>query len=361
MKILRKSNKWLLHRINSQLRSSYQELYHFDLKNWFHNFLCDKRSGLNVFFSAIIIFFIILLVPVDFMKLDKESVPIMLDQRISNLATIISLTLVIFSLLINNIAVKETFAYRILFRHSYLYFTLFFALTVIGVLILATNFRHYNDEIIVRRIAVAASILAVIILFLIGVLFVRLIFFLDTNEIHKIYRAELHTEAIRLIKLQLQIIYSKKTYIDIVSSYGLGKFNPVAFRNTLQYAEEFGESIELKTISDVKIGEIEKSLRLMQKENILLIFNPIFIGYSFRKDERLFWYENNYRSNQRFLNLKEKLRFSKVGIENLDVQNFFHDKYERCVKEVKVKEADFILSCYLELYKLQMKYIDIHD
>lgn len=56
-----------------------------------------------------------------FIKFDEKTAAILIDQRTSNVATIISMTLSVIGLLLGNLAIKDNHTYNLLFVNSRLY------------------------------------------------------------------------------------------------------------------------------------------------------------------------------------------------------------------------------------------------
>lgn len=357
MKVFRNNNNWLNYRVASELKASHEILYIFSWRKWWLRKFCDRGGILRVILLSLCMIAMLMLCKLNFMKISAADIPAMLDQRIANIATIISLSFVVFTLMINNIAIKETFAYRILFKHSYLYLTLYVALTFLAFLLLTTNFRAYTTNTFVLKVAVIGSVLAVIIVILIGILFYRLIYFLDTVRIHEIYREELLDEAMNVIKLQLEQLSSVTVYHNMCTHYGMTETTPYGIESALRYRDPTNQNNNFKIVKDIKIGKIEGCINTLVQDDRPVIFNPIYIGCSFRADESLLWHPTNYRSNQRFIPVTQYLHLTTEPEIELNVQFFIHEKFDRCIKDSKVIEAQFILDCYFDILQLQMQYL----
>ena len=119
----RNNNNWLRHRVKSHIREHHKDLFdplHKNLFNRFSNYISDKEQWWVVLLFVMIVFaFSSLFSGIDFLNfinLKDETSRILVDQRTTNIATIISITLVVVGFLINNLAVKSSLTYKLLFK-----------------------------------------------------------------------------------------------------------------------------------------------------------------------------------------------------------------------------------------------------
>src|SRR6266581_1948546 len=127
MRFFRANNNWLRHRVISQMKEKHKDLFdpfHHSMGKKFFNFISESKQSWFVIMFVAVIFLVSPLINIDFfnrIELNQQTVITIVDQRTANIATIISITLVVVGFLLNNLAVKSPLVYRLLFQKSYLY------------------------------------------------------------------------------------------------------------------------------------------------------------------------------------------------------------------------------------------------
>ncbi|MFW5983468.1 MAG: hypothetical protein ACOCQ4_03120, partial [bacterium] len=203
MKLFRNHNGWLKYKTTSVIRKNHQDLF---LSFWrasiinFKEYAFDRNRWWFILILVIIVFAVGGIINVDFLnfiELTEPTAQILVDQRTGNIAAITAITLVVVGFLINNLAVKESFAYRLLFKHSYLYPVIYLTLSTIGCFFIVSTLRDELPSIRFINSVLAGTYLALIVLILIGFLFKRIIDFTNDRIIRRLLHNELIEEGIR--------------------------------------------------------------------------------------------------------------------------------------------------------------------
>lgn len=88
------------------------------------DFLSNRNNWYVIFLLVGICFAIPFVLNCEFLNvitISEKTLNILVDQRTTNIATIISISLVVVGFLINNLAVKSPTTYKLLFKKSLLY------------------------------------------------------------------------------------------------------------------------------------------------------------------------------------------------------------------------------------------------
>ena len=196
------SDNSLKHRAEEFIRHNYEDLYNDirkERRNRAINYILDRKRWWLIILIVGNAFFLLPLINIEtlnIINLKYKTAETIIDQRTSNLAAIISMTLVVVGFLINNLAVKESFAYKILFKNSNFYPIIYFTLSTICCFIILSTLRESlpNSDYFIRSVLVG-TYLSLLILIFIGILFIRIITFTNNKEIKKIYSNELMKES----------------------------------------------------------------------------------------------------------------------------------------------------------------------
>lgn len=164
---------------------------------------------------------------IDFIKfIEIKTVATIVDQRTSNIATIISMTLAVMAMLFSNMAVKEPFLYELLYERSLLNFIIIYTLTTIGCLIFLgtlretfTDHEHYYYNAIL-----IGSYLVMSILVGIAHLFRTVYYFINTKNVQDLLENGLILESKKNIYDELFKRHSSLIYKKIIQAEGLVQF-----------------------------------------------------------------------------------------------------------------------------------------
>ena len=201
MKLFRTNNKWLRHRTITYLRENHKGLYeptHKSIVRQFKNFVSESNQWWFVFLFVLTLFIISPLINFDFLKflkIDYQTATLIVDQRTANIATIISITLVVVNFIITNLAHKSSVVLSLLFKKTLLYPIIYLTLSVIGIFIAISTLRETLEPFVFIRVVLAGTYFAILILILIAILFRKVLLFSNEIEIEKMLEEELMIEA----------------------------------------------------------------------------------------------------------------------------------------------------------------------
>lgn len=200
MSLFNNNNIWLRHRAKRKIKKNHTDLFNpidATLINGFLNFISERKNWFWIFLFVLLCFFIPTCVnfeALNILKIDITTVKGIVDQRTTNLATIISISMVVVGFLINNLAVKSPITYKLLFKKSLLYLTIYLTLSTIFCFIIASTLRDTIPEFQYIRLVLGGTYLCLLILFIIGYLFRKIIHFTSEKEITKMLAKELLNE-----------------------------------------------------------------------------------------------------------------------------------------------------------------------
>ncbi|KGO83745.1 hypothetical protein IP98_01573 [Flavobacterium cauense R2A-7] len=360
---------WLRNRTHSEIKKNYNELYKSRWKNLcfrFSELIVESKNWWIVILTVLSIYIISGLLNINFLnilEIKYETAKILVDQRASNIATIISITLVVVGFMINNLAVKEPFAYRLLFKKSYLYPIIYFILSVIGFFIILSTLRDHLNEFLFVRLVLTGTYLAIVVLFVIGSLFATIIKFSNKNEIKKLFRRELTSEAYKHLKLHLLEKTSKQIFNDTLQSIGLKKYDfwnnfnisnstkvDVGYYDDKQQPKE----VERKVVYDIDIEGIAKIVKNSKTKD--LSYKELFIGdITTSPHESIIDLDEKSKNKLKKCFTLKKVRNKESENNNL-ARTFFDEKIDEYSSNGNHKDLEDILDAYYELYEIEIKY-----
>jgi len=364
--------------VRTIIKSKHHELHKALKKDCFVNFLdyiFDKeRWWLIIILVAIFIFIGMLNIPLPnflYFSFTYDSAKIIVDQRTANIATITSVTLAVVGFLISNLAVKEAYAYGLLFKRTYLYPIIYFILTTIGYLMIVSLFRdtflrddltksHFN------RAVVLGTYLALTTLVLIGFLFRRIIAFTNGKEIRKMLHDELLFEARANLYTSLYKNYSQNEYNIFLVNHGAKKYDWLEALGNAQpkftvvdpeQIEEYVNPRNEKLLYNIDLEELAVFIRANSSSE-RVYYTDLYLGCLVNDGDNFIW--ANDRENS--ISEKKKLRRAIVvethpvkQKDNLAMRRYFDQKLEEWSEAGEAKNINDLLKSYLELYELQMK------
>jgi len=366
MNIFTYNNAWLKYRVLNKIQTDHKGLFVSKVqifKNTFRNLFTHKNCWILVLLSVIVCFAIAPFVQVsffNFLTLNFDSAKIIVDQRASNIATIISISLVVVGFLINNLAVKSPITYKLLFKRSLLYFTIYLTLSTIGCFIMASLLRDTLGEFAFTRIVITGCYLALAILFLIGYLFRKIIHFTNEKMIAGMLKEELLAEGQRKMKAILIKQYSGKLYPTLFKNFATQEFQ-ITLENLLGSNIEFTEvddveTVEIRILKDVNILVLQFYLWLKSKSTKDIFFTRLVLDEHIEKGKEIIW--SNEKPNNKFYKwlLRNSVLTAKVtnAIDTDMYRKEFDQKIIRLAEESKYQNLEITLEAYIELYDLQI-------
>lgn len=342
----------------------------------------DKKGGLLIIPLTISIFILSQFLKPKFLQiipLPFDSAKTIIDQRITNLAAIFSITLVVIGWLITNLTVKESLSYRLLFKSTYLYPIFYFIITLISCLILSSLLRNVNS-IGLGDIVIAGTYLIIIALAAITFLFVRLIevvgksFFFDNLEKEVLF--EVRTNSLKIIAEKV----SGKKYSEVFEELGyirgipftadLKKHSGIALISGKKDKSSSGvkpnnEPVSILMlqkdsykISDINLSRISATLKeiKIESDNYYLPLsmnsklNPGFSPIYFNQLSQI--------SEESKVKIKKsyKLRYNTKDDfqpDNKTFQDYLNEQFLSSVKDGKTANIERTLAIYEKIYELE--------
>lgn len=373
---IRNNNNWLRYRVKSYIRENHKDLFdplYKNLFNRFTNYISDKEQWWVVLLIVVIVFSISSLFSgfdfLNFINLKDETSRIIVDQRTTNIATIISITLVVVGFLINNLAVKSSLTYKLLFKKSYLYPTIYLTLSTIGCFIIVSTLRDTQIPFFdFSRAVLAGTYLVFIILFLIGFLFRTIIQFTNDKEISGMLHKQFMNEAKENMKGILLRKYSIEQFTSSVQNAGAKEYDFAeawSFTDTnLEVTELSSEEIsktELKNkvIQDIHINRIIAFILKKKKKNANIIYyRNLGLDTISSETNDFVWEKGKNNSKWNKYILRTCLSLKKVPNKEKETdtyRKYFDKKLEELSEESKYRSLESVLESYIELYTFQMR------
>ncbi|MFN8300193.1 MAG: hypothetical protein U0T75_13905 [Chitinophagales bacterium] len=299
--------------------------------------------------------------PLGIIEIHPDTVKAIIDQRTANIATIISVTLVVVGFLINNLAIKDTYAYHLLFKHSLLYPIMYLVLMTIGSLMIFSLLRDHLPFCQLIDIVVAATYIVLLILFCIGLLFTRILKFANREELREILRQEFIFEAKEDLKYSLIKKYSANQYLQFMKSIGVERFD---FITALRYPSKITFSdtpiVPLQenevVIQDINLKKIEKTLERLKNDQpkLKVITDELMLDSSTSPNALDYIRINEGElSEAQSLLLRSSLILSRPKATANGASNYFNKKFIEFTKERDHEGLRFVLNTYEELYNLK--------
>ncbi len=372
----RNNNNWLRHRVKSYIREHHKDLFdplHKNLFNRFSNYISDKEQWWVVMLFVVIIFaFSSLFSGIDilnFINLKDETSRILVDQRTTNIATIISITLVVVGFLINNLAVKSSLTYKLLFKNSYLYPTIYLTLSTIGCFIIVSTLRDTQIPFFdFSRAVLAGTYLVFIILFLIGFLFRTIIQFTNDKEISGMLHKQFMNEAKENMKGILLRKYSTEQFTSSVQKAGAKEYDFAEAwsfdDNNIEVTEVSEKEIsktELKNkvIQDIQINRITSFILHKKKKKAETVFyRKLGLDTISNETNDFVWEKGKPNSKWNKFILSTCLSLKPVPKKEKETdtyRKYFDKKLEELSEESKYRNLETVLESYVDLYTFQMQ------
>lgn len=371
----RNNNNWLRHRVKSHIREKHKDLFdplHKNLLNRFANYISDKEQWWVVLLFVVIFFTFSSLFSginfLNFINLKDKTSRILVDQRTTNIATIISITLVVVGFLINNLAVKSSLTYKLLFKKSYLYPTIYLTLSTIGCFIVVSTLRDTQIPFFdFSRAVLAGTYLVFIILFLIGFLFRTIIQFTNDKVISGMLHKQFMNEAKDNMKGILLRKYSTEQFTSIVQKAGAKEYDfaeawSLADKNievTEVSLDEINKSkLKNKVIQDIHINRISSFISHKKKKAETVYYRKLSLDIISTETNDFVWEKGKQNSKWSKFILSSCLSLKPVPKREKETdtyRKYFDKKLEELSEESKYKNLETVLESYIELYTFQMQ------
>jgi len=321
-----------------------------------------------LFIGGIILDFNVLnIIPI---KLDTAQK--IIDQRASNIATIMSITLVVVGFLMNNIAVKESFSYQMLFKRSYFYPIIYLVLSVIAYFFVVSILRDCISSVQFIRLVLIGTYMALFILFVIGYLFKRIIQFTNSEKIVSLLHDEVIKEARNNLRQSLFREYSKDLYRDFMQQAGCDEYNFMDAWDISKFTGSFTvsdtalsgideeASDEKRILYDINLGIALKFVnRKMSDGRLVFKGLTLDIPLARLKDDYV-WIKGTINSDKEKKYMRKMLVMKNpppLRIKEVSTpREYLDQKLEEWSSDGKsTKKLEQLLGTYRELYKMKVQ------
>ncbi len=350
--------------VQKRIRLEHEEIIHAHTSFFtrYLNFLSQRNKWWLVFIQVVILLLALATIRFDFISFiifDGNTAAIIIDQRTSNVATIISMTLAVIGLLLSNLAVKDNLTYKLLFVHSRLYLILYYTLSVITCLIVISTLRNTIPPEIFKALVLAGTYLAVLILFGIGYLFRTIINFASAANIEQILSKKLVDEAKANLEIILLSKYSGEQFLELMAHKNIEKYtlrlamtatkSEMGKNNRKNYAD--------KLIYDINLKQLAKEITKSNHTGAMYYTTPLSLNL-IPNEYNTFIYPNS-GVGKNFMKISgcvitKKKEGRLIGSD--EYKMYFDSKLIEYVKEGKPSKVEALLSYYHELYLLEMRH-----
>lgn len=353
-----------------KVRKDHSQLFDHRRGTYFRkssDFLSNRNNWYVIFLLVGICFAIPLVFNCEFLNvitISEKTLNILVDQRTTNIATIISISLVVVGFLINNLAVKSPTTYKLLFKKSLLYLTIYLTLSTIFWFIVLSTLRDTIPQHPFSRSVVAGTYLSLFILVLIGILFRNIIYYTNEKEINSMLSKELIKEAKNNLKTILLKKYSSKIYQEFMSERGLKRRTNDMNLDILFSAQNVTNDDLFSAESNTKNRYLKNVnlaiLKVLVKTDFIKEYDVLTLGdlVNVKSLNTISFKAEKYEGLKKWL-LKRCFYTSKKPVlkeVSDDYRKEFDSKILQLAEESKHKSLSQPLSAFIELYKLQMQH-----
>lgn len=373
MNFLRANNCWLRHGVISQIKEKHKDLYdpmHKAIGKQLLNYISESKQWWFVFVSVAFLFLISPFINIgflNFLKINSQTAITIVDQRTANIATIISITLVVVGFILNNLAIKSPLVYRLLFKKSLLYPIIYLTLSTIACFIAASTLRDTISGYQFSRVVLAGTYLAFLILFLIGFLFRVVFLFSNEKNIAKMIDEELMREAVENTKQILLRKYSGEHFIALMNEKGAKEYDwTEAWAGSTPSVEIAGgtrEEILLKQpkekiIYDINLNRISKFIST-KKDVEKIYYRRLNLEMSTQESNDFIWGKGKLNTKWQKIKLRNSIVLKQKPKKEKDtdeMRKYFDQKLEELSEHGKYRNLETLLDTLTKLYEFQMKH-----
>ena len=316
----------------------------------------EQNNWYIIVFIIFFFFFIIHLINIPFLNfipIEEENIKTLINNRTTNIVTMISVTFAVIGFLIANLAIKESFTYNILFKKSGFFPVAFTALTLIVCFILLSTFTDWFPLDYQRDALLVGTYFISIVIFLIGYLFTNLVRFTNQKYILDLVQKKLISESKRNLFSIGQTIIS----LHEVQKLGLYNYSRTFVKNMTK--GDFILTSGYNVVSDIKINKLSRKIGQLKHSKKIFI-NNLFLNREIvgNEDGLFFVEETSYQIlKQDLKELNKCIVISKKSKETYtDAKEYILQKLEENVKSNNHKLVEKYLNMLSEAYELQQTF-----
>jgi hypothetical protein len=265
----------------------------------------------------------------------------------------ISVTFAIIGFLIANLAIKESFAYNLLFKKSTFFPVVFIALTLIAAFVILSTLKDtFGIDYQIRTLLVG-TYLILIVVFLIGYLFTKLVKFTNQKYLLDLVRKELIAES----KQKLLWIGRKIISVNKIAGIGFSQYS-MAF-HTQKTKGNFQIPKNHNIVADIKLRELKKLSNKIDDKNSMFINNVWLYRELSQTNEDGFFFvdESKLGQNSTILNKLNNCIITSANTvkQSNEAKDYIIQKLKENIKTNNDKLVEEYFDMLLEIYRLQQE------
>lgn len=318
--------------------------------------ISDYRKWYIVVLPVLLLFFGLQFINIPFLNfihIDGDSVKSMIDNRTANIVTMISVTFAIIGFLIANLAIKESFTYNLLFKKSTFFPVSFVALTLIAAFIILSTLKDTFSADYQIRTLLVGTYLILIVVFLIGYLFTKLVIFTNQKDLLKLVRKELITESKqKLLLIGRKIISANKIAELGFSQYSMAYYSPKSKGN-------FQISKDHTTIIGIKFRKLKKLVKQIDINDFFVKEVCLYRKLNQTNEDGFFFVEENkLNQNSSILNRMNKCvtTSKKTANKSDEAKDYIIQELKENIKVNNDKLVKEYFDMLLEIFRLQQDF-----
>jgi len=351
-------NSTLQRQADNRLKSENSFLYE-NYRNIFINHFFNFKNWYYVLVSTLILFFFLEKIDIDLFNIidvDSNEVKQLIENRTTNIVTLISVTFAVIGFLIANLAIKDSYIYNLIFRESRFFSVTYFVLTLIASFVILSTLKTHLELEYVKRVYMSGTYLILIAIILIAYLFTRLIKYTNDKYLHDIIKDDFCLESKKYLTGVMIESYMK---VILFNEVGFKRYNFMLQNMLTGFSDDDQPSNSI--VKDIKIEKIKKILLQNQIPHESVYVNLNYEDKFSINDNGFFFIWNNLQN----VNLEEVIRelnkciiLQKVEVEQLPIEavlDYINQKIVEHTSKNNHKQVSEFMNMYFEFYELQLK------
>ena len=351
-------NSTLQRQADNRLKSENSFLYE-NYRNIFINHFFNFKNWYYVLVSTLILFFFLEKIDIDLFNIidvDSNEVKQLIENRTTNIVTLISVTFAVIGFLIANLAIKDSYIYNLIFRESRFFSITYFVLTLIASFIILSTLKTHLELEYVKRVYITGTYLILIAVIFIAYLFTRLIQYTNDKYLCKIIKDDFCLESKKYLA---GVMIESYMHGILFNEVGFNKYH-MFFQNRL-FGFPDANLPSNSIVKDLKIEKIKKILRKNQISHESIYVNLNSNG-NFSINQNGFFFISNNLPN---VNLQDVIRelnkcivLQKAEVEQLPIEtilDYINQKIVEHTSKNNHKQVSEFTNMLSEYYELQLK------
>jgi hypothetical protein len=337
--------------VDKQLQEQNKDLFNSKLvRIW--DFAKSNNNWWIIAAVVLIVFFCLQFINLPFLNfvvIKKDTVKSLIENRTTNIVTLISVTFAVIGFLIANLAIKDSYTYNMLFKKSTFFLVVYIALSLIVAFILLSTFKDMLMLDYQSRTLMVGTFLLIFVIFCVGHLFTQLIKFTNQKYLLELTKKELLRES----KENLKIIGRKQLSASIINELGFSSFSYSLYTPLLKSDFQIPRSHNI--ISDIKINELTKLCSAIHPKDEISI-KDLWLYKEINSDDGFFFVtsENLSKYSDKLKKMNSCLVTKEKSLKNtFESKDYVVQKLNENIKFNNEKNVKTYFDILFEAYKLQ--------